>query len=85
MPLVFGNLAVGQPALLIGEPSPEAEELSRQLRDAWTSFATDGDPGWPGFETGATRLFGGEPAVGEYPEKISREIWTHPPEVLDLP
>lgn len=85
VPLVFGNLAVGQPALLIGEPGPEAEELSRQMRDAWTSFAIDGDPGWPGFETGATRLFGEEPAVGEYPEKISREIWTHAPEVLDLP
>ncbi len=85
VPLVFGNLAVGQPALLIGEPGPDAEELSRQMRDAWTSFAIDGDPGWPGFETGATRLFGEEPAVGEYPEKISREIWTHAPEVLDLP
>ena len=38
-----------------------------------------------GFETGATRLFGDEPPVGEYPEKVSREIWTHPPDVLDLP
>ena len=85
VPLVFGNLTAGQPALLIGDPGPEAEELSRQMRDAWTSFAIDGDPGWPGFETGATRLFGGEPEVGEYPEKVSREIWTHPPDVLDLP
>ncbi|WP_330473247.1 carboxylesterase/lipase family protein [Terrabacter sp. C0L_2] len=85
VPLVFGNLTAGQPALLIGEPGPEAEELSRQMREAWTSFARDGDPRWPGFETGTTRLFGGEPAVGEYPEKVSREIWTRAPEVLDLP
>ncbi|GAA2484081.1 carboxylesterase family protein [Terrabacter carboxydivorans] len=85
VPLVFGNLTAGQPALLIGEPGPEAEDLSRQMREAWVSFARDGDPGWPGFETGATRLFGGDPAIAPYPETVSREIWTHAPEVLDLP
>ena len=36
VPLVFGNLTAGQPAMLIGDPTTEAEELSRQLRDAWT-------------------------------------------------
>ena len=48
VPLVFGNLSSGQPAMLIGEPpSAEAEALSAWIRAAWTAFAADGDPGWP--------------------------------------
>ena len=40
VPLVFGNLDRGQPAMLIGEsPSPEAEALSARMRAAWTAFA----------------------------------------------
>ena len=84
VPLVFGNLTTGQTAMLIGEPTPEAEALSAQMRAAWTAFATAGDPGWAGFETGATRLFDTTPSVGEYPERVSREIWQDPPGVLDL-
>ena len=34
VPLVFGNLTLGQPALLIGEPTPEAEAVSEQMRSA---------------------------------------------------
>jgi para-nitrobenzyl esterase len=48
VPLVFGNLTSGQPAMLIGEPSAEAAAVSEQMRGAWTAFAADGDPGWPG-------------------------------------
>jgi para-nitrobenzyl esterase len=84
VPLVFGNLTAGQAALLIGDPTAEAAELSAQLRGAWTAFATYGDPGWPGFETGSTRLFDVVPAVTPYPEQVSREIWQDPPSVLDL-
>ena len=52
VPLVFGNLDRGQPAALIGAtPSPEAEAVSARMRAAWTSFATDGDPGWPAYDT----------------------------------
>ncbi|MFJ4844494.1 MULTISPECIES: carboxylesterase/lipase family protein [unclassified Streptomyces] len=78
VPLVFGNLDRGQPAMLIGEaPSPEAEGLSGRMRAAWTSFAADGDPGWPAYdsEQRLVRLFGGEPAVAAYPEEASRLIW----------
>ena len=40
VPLVFGNLDRGQPAMLIGDgPSPEAEALSARMRAAWTAFA----------------------------------------------
>ncbi len=84
VPLVFGNLTAGQPAMLIGEPGPEAESLSTQLRRAWVDFATTGDPGWPTFDAGATRVFDVEPRVVDYPERASLELWTDYPAVLDL-
>jgi para-nitrobenzyl esterase len=84
VPLVFGNLSAGQPAMLIGDPTSEAEELSEQMRTAWTSFATTGDPGWPAYDTGSTRLFDVELAVTAYPEQVSREIWQDHPSALDL-
>ena len=84
VPLVFGNLAAGQPAMLIGEPTDEARSVSEQMRSAWTAFATTGDPGWPAHDTGLTRIFDVEPAVTDYPEQVSRAIWRDPPDVLDL-
>jgi para-nitrobenzyl esterase len=78
VPLVFGNLGAGQPAMLIGEPTPEAVAVSDQMRSAWTAFATHGDPGWPTCENGSTRLFDVQPMVTAYPEQVSREIWRDP-------
>jgi para-nitrobenzyl esterase len=78
VPLVFGNLDRGQPALLIGAtPSPEAEALSARMRTAWTSFAADGDPGWPAYDTGQrlAMRFDTQPAVTGYLEEASRLIW----------
>ncbi len=78
VPLVFGNLDSGQPAILLGEnPSAEAEALSARMRTAWTAFATHGDPGWPAYDTGQrlTQLFDARPAVTTYPEEPSRQIW----------
>jgi para-nitrobenzyl esterase len=78
VPLVFGNLSSGQPALLIGEtPSAEAEALSARIRTAWTAFAADGDPGWPADDTDRrlVQLFDVEPVVTAYPEETSRQIW----------
>ena len=52
VPLVFGNLDRGQPAMLIGEtPSAGGGGVSARMRAAWTSFAADGDPGWPAYDT----------------------------------
>ena len=84
VPLVFGNLTTGQTAVLIGEPTAEAEAMSAQLRAAWVAFATHGDPGWAAYDTGATRLFDREPEVTAYPEQVSRQIWREAPGVLDL-
>jgi para-nitrobenzyl esterase len=78
VPLVFGNLDRGLPAALIGEsPSPEAEALSAQMRAAWTAFATDGDPGWPAYDTGRrlVQLFDTRSTVAADPEETSRRIW----------
>ncbi|ONI79527.1 carboxylesterase [Actinosynnema sp. ALI-1.44] len=77
VPLVFGNLDKGQPAMLIDGPSAEAETLSAEMRTAWTAFAKHGDPGWPAFgaEQRLTRLFDVESTVATYPEEASRLIW----------
>jgi para-nitrobenzyl esterase len=76
VPLVFGNLTAGLPAMLIGE-SPEAEAVSSLMRAAWTAFATHGDPGWPAYETTQrlTQLFDIFPSVTPYPEDRSRQLW----------
>jgi len=78
VPLVFGNLTSGEPAMLIGEsPTPEAEALSAEMRSAWTRFATQGDPGWPAYDPDRrlTQVFDIPSAITSYPEEGSRLIW----------
>jgi para-nitrobenzyl esterase len=78
VPLVFGNLDRGLPALLIGDaPSPEAEALSAQMRAAWAAFATHGDPGWTTYdpERRLVQRFDIRPTITVYPEETSRLIW----------
>jgi para-nitrobenzyl esterase len=79
VPLVFGNLSSGQPALLIGDSaSGEAEALSARIRIAWTAFATDGDPGWPTYDDQRlVQLLDTQPTVTTYPEEASRLLWQH--------
>jgi para-nitrobenzyl esterase len=47
------------------------------MRGAWTSFAANGDPGWPAYDTDqrATMCFDTPSAVTIYPEEPSRQIW----------
>jgi para-nitrobenzyl esterase len=77
VPLVFGNLTSGQPALLLGDDLTEAENVSARMRGAWTKFASEGAPGWPPYdkERRLTQIFDSEPAVRPYPEEASRRIW----------
>lgn len=87
VPLVFGNLERGQPAMLIGGPSPEAEAMSASMRAAWSAFATDGDPGWPAYavEERLVQCFDDPPVVVPDPERASRSIWQDRGfDVLDL-
>ncbi|WP_327103399.1 carboxylesterase/lipase family protein [Nonomuraea glycinis] len=78
VPLVFGNLSSGRPAMLIGDPpSPAAKSLSAQIRSAWTAFAAHGDPGWPPYDTThrLAQLFDTPSTVTRYPEETSRLLW----------
>lgn len=87
VPLVFGNLDRGQPAMLIGEVTSEAAELSDRMRGAWTAFAIGGDPGWPAYDTAhrRTRIFDGQDQVTAYPEEASRLIWQNHTFGVNLP
>lgn len=78
VPLVFGTLAQGNPAALIGDPVPAAAEaLSGEFRRAWAAFAATGDPGWPAYDPDLrlTRLFDDPVTVTAYPEEASRRLW----------
>ncbi len=78
VPLVFGNLDGGLPAMLLGETPPaDAEELSAHFRSAWTGFASGDGPGWPAYdlERRLVQLFDTSPAVAAYPEEGSRGVW----------
>jgi para-nitrobenzyl esterase len=64
--------------MLIGDPpSPAAEELSAEIRRAWTAFATHGDPGWPRYDADhrLAQLFATPSTVTVYPEDTSRLLW----------
>jgi para-nitrobenzyl esterase len=78
VPLIFGNLTVGQPAMLLGvPPTAGAAALSARMREAWTRFAADGDPGWPAYDAGRrlTQVFDDCSVVTPYPEEGSRSLW----------
>ncbi|MEV6979276.1 carboxylesterase family protein, partial [Kitasatospora sp. NPDC093806] len=88
VPLLFGTLDRGQPALLLGDPAPPAAEaLSTVIRTAWTNFASHGDPGWPAYtpDQRLTRLLDTTPTTVGYPEEASRLLWQdHPFDPLPL-
>jgi len=78
VPLVFGNLDRGQPAMLIGDPPPpEAQAVSAAMRAAWTSFAAHGHPGWPVYDRDRrlVQRFDSRSGVAADPERASRLIW----------
>jgi para-nitrobenzyl esterase len=78
VPLVFGNLDVGQTAALIGTEAPaQARAMSERMQASWTAFAHDGDPGWPAYDTAdrLVQVFDDESSVRPYPEEASRVIW----------
>ena len=87
VPLVFGNFeALGQ--MLFGpEPPAGAVALGDLMRQQWTAFAADGDPGWPAYAPGhrLTRIFDDPADVASYPEQASLHLWDqHRFGVIDL-
>ncbi|MFF3372183.1 carboxylesterase/lipase family protein [Streptomyces sp. NPDC002680] len=77
-PLLFGTYDAHLGPIAIGpEHTAEAAVLTSQIRSAWTSFATTGDPGWPTYDSEGrlTRIFDTEPSVVAYPHETSRRMW----------
>jgi para-nitrobenzyl esterase len=61
--------------------------LSDDMGRAWQSFAANGDPGWPRYDTTEqlTRVYGAESTVARYPEQASQAIWAdYEPEPFPL-
>ncbi|MEU8825272.1 carboxylesterase family protein [Streptomyces sp. NPDC048636] len=78
VPFVFANATSRFAARFLGSPPPDGfTDLSRQLRTAWTGFASTGSPGWPRFtpDRPTTRLWNLPPTDTAYPLEPSRQIW----------
>lgn len=75
LPFVFDTLDTGSLAGLLGPAPPRG--LAAAMHGAWAAFARDGDPGWPGYDTGrrATMRFTGSPGVTDDPRPRERELW----------
>jgi para-nitrobenzyl esterase len=83
LPFVFGNLH--QPGItnFTGD-LPEREQISKQMHDAWISFAHNGNPNhnqlpeeWPAYDFNkrAAMIFGASSRVEADPFGKEREIW----------
>jgi para-nitrobenzyl esterase len=76
IPMVFGTLDSPIGSALYGSV-PTAEAVSREMSAAWRAFATDGDPGWPAYDSveHLTRVFDTKSRTTPYPEQASQQIW----------
>ena len=80
VPLTFGNLS-GDPMVdrYMGEgaPSDAIRRVSREIRDAWLSFANSGDPGWPAFDVdrAPARVFDRNSETVAPIEPVSAALW----------
>jgi para-nitrobenzyl esterase len=77
VPLVFGVYESLGHRLFGPEPPASAVALGDLMREHWTAFAKDGDPGWPPYAVGrrTTRIFDDPPDVTGYPETASMHLW----------
>jgi para-nitrobenzyl esterase len=77
VPLVFGVYESLGHRLFGPEPAASAVALGDLMREHWTAFAGDGDPGWPPYAVGrrTTRIFDDPPDVTGYPEMASMHLW----------
>ena len=76
IPFVFGTLTEPGVTAAAGDAPPE--QLARDMHGAWVRFVTDGDPGWPRYDT-STRpvmVFGRDSAVQHDPLRPEREAWS---------
>lgn len=74
IPFVFDTLGYGTQTLCGDEPP---QRLADAMHAAWVAFATNGDPGWPRYETTrrATMRFDVTSAVVDDPLAAKRALW----------
>ncbi|TWF96221.1 para-nitrobenzyl esterase [Saccharopolyspora dendranthemae] len=77
VPFTFGNFDDPLAKVMLGEEPAGADELSGAMRDAWTSFAATGDPGWPAYGPAErqTRILDVPVSLASDPIRGSRQIW----------
>jgi para-nitrobenzyl esterase len=75
VPFVFDNLDRERGGIdLLGADPPRA--LAHEMHKAWVGFITDGDPGWPSYESGrAMKCFGETSEVLEDPLAFERDLF----------
>ena len=77
IPFVFDTLSADDPLLgpLLGPDPPQ--ELADTMHAAWVSFATTGNPGWPGYDLDrrATMRFDTPSHVADDPRSWERARW----------
>lgn len=77
IPFVFDTVSTNAPLFgpMLGENPPQA--LADTMHAAWVSFATKGDPGWPGYDLGrrATMRFDTTSEVVDDPRSWERALW----------
>lgn len=77
LPFVFDNLGSQEATALTGPLTAEIQELATSMADAWVSFASTGDPGWPSYdvEGRSTQVFGVPTRVVRDPHGVQRAAW----------
>lgn len=77
VPFVFNNLDTNSRLFgpLLGTDPPQ--ELADAMHAAWVSFATAGDPGWPGYELErrTTMVFNADTRLVHDPRAWERVLW----------
>jgi para-nitrobenzyl esterase len=79
LPLTFDNTTSPMAFGILGGERPSGfEKISDSIITTWTSFAYDGDAGWPQFdeETATTRIWNDEVREADDPIAVSRRIWS---------
>jgi para-nitrobenzyl esterase len=79
LPFVFGTMSFtgipGGAEAFQADPRA-AWALSSQMRQAWTSFAQTGNPGWPGYRSGRiTKVWNSPPSLVFAPREAERAAW----------
>ncbi|ONI73452.1 hypothetical protein ALI144C_42665 [Actinosynnema sp. ALI-1.44] len=78
LPFVFGTMSFtgvpgGQRAYDANPPAAKA--LSDHMRRAWTSFARDGNPGWPQYVLRITKIWDTPARLAVAPKDAQRAAW----------